>query len=83
MRFPYPDFSANTYKTKGVDGLAVEGKVEIQLSAFGDRNADFTEPQGWTWHHKEVGSTMELIPSDLHNNVPHSGGESVARDPSY
>jgi A nuclease of the HNH/ENDO VII superfamily with conserved WHH len=31
----------------------------------------FKEPEGWTWHHKEDASTMELIPSELHNNVPH------------
>lgn len=94
-----PDFSEYVYQTKGMDGSAVAGKVDIQLSPVGDRNADFIaareamaeklgkdkfkEPEGWTWHHKEDGSTMELIPSDLHNNVPHSGGVSVARDPSY
>lgn len=89
-----PDFSDYTYKANGV-----EGKVEIQLSPTGDRDADFKaarsamaeqlgskefkEPKGWTWHHKEDGTTMELVPSDLHNNVPHSGGVSVAKDPSY
>jgi hypothetical protein len=94
-----PDFSEYTYKGKGPGGELVDGKVEIELSRTGDRNADFAnarqamaeklgqpsfkEPDGWTWHHKEDGVTMELIPSDLHNNVPHSGGVSVAKDPSY
>lgn len=41
------------------------------------------EPDGWTWPHKEDGTTMELIPSDLHNDVPHSGGVSIAKDESY
>lgn len=40
-------------------------------------------PGNWTWHHKEDGTTMELVPSELHNNVPHSGGVSMAKDPSY
>lgn len=47
---------------------------------------DFHEddlPGNWTWHHKEDGTTMELVPSDLNNNVPHSGGVSLARDSSY
>lgn len=94
-----PDFSEYTYKAKGADGSTVDGSVQIELSRTGDRNADFQaareamaeklgkenfrEPDGWTWHHKEDGTTMELVPSDLHNNVPHSGGVSVARDPAY
>jgi hypothetical protein len=47
---------------------------------------DFHEddlPGDWTWHHKEDGTTMELVPADLHNNVPHSGGVSLAKDPGY
>jgi hypothetical protein len=47
---------------------------------------DFHEddlPGKWTWHHKEDGTTLELIPSELHNNVPHAGGVSLARDPTY
>lgn len=94
-----PVFSDYTYKTKGADGLPVEGKVEIQLSPNGNREADFVkareamaerlgqdkfpDPDGWTWHHHEDGTTMELVPSALHNNVPHQGGVSVAKDPSY
>ncbi|ATB40253.1 hypothetical protein CYFUS_005701 [Cystobacter fuscus] len=94
-----PEFSEYTYKAKGPEGELIDAKVEIQLSPTGDRNADFInarqamaeklgqdkfkEPDGWTWHHKEDGTTMELIPSDLHNNVPHSGGVSIAKDPSY
>ncbi|WP_353846623.1 HNH endonuclease [Methylobacter sp.] len=26
---------------------------------------------------------MQLVPSNLHNNVPHSGGVSLAKDPGY
>lgn len=40
-------------------------------------------PGGWTWHHKEDGTTMELVPSSLNNNVPHTGGASVVKDSSY
>lgn len=94
-----PDFSEYTYRAKGVDGHPVDATVEIELSRTGDRNADFQaareamaqklgqekfrEPDGWTWHHKEDGTTMELVPSELHANVPHSGGVSVAKDPAY
>jgi hypothetical protein len=43
----------------------------------------FKRPKGWTWHHTEDGTTMQLVPSNLHNNVPHSGGVSLAKDPGY
>lgn len=95
----YPDFSDYSYKAKGADGGVVDAKVEIELSPTGNREADFAkareamaeklgqskfeEPPGYTWHHREDGTTMELIPTDLHRYVPHSGGVSVAKDPSY
>ena len=44
---------------------------------------EFEEPCDWTWHHVEDGTTMKLVPTPLHNNVPHTGGVSIAKDPSY
>lgn len=95
----YPDFSEYTAKIKGADGKMVDGKVEISLSPAGKREIDFDQadaamreklgdidwekPKGYTWHHTQDGTTMELIPTDLHGNVPHSGGVSIAKDPSY
>lgn len=38
-----PDFSEYTYKTKTADGAMVDGKVEIELSRTGDRDADFKQ----------------------------------------
>ena len=35
------------------------------------------EPPGYTWHHKEDGVTMELIPADVHAAAKHTGGASV------
>lgn len=94
-----PDFSEYTYKARDAQGRPVDASVEIELSRSGNREADFEqarkamaekmgvdkfrEPRGWTWHHKEDGTTMELVPSKLHNNMPHSGGVSVARDEAY
>lgn len=34
---------------------------------------------GYTWHHHENGTLMQLVPSDLNGNVPHVGGASGAR----
>jgi hypothetical protein len=75
------------------------GEVEIHLSKNGGREKDFDladkamaemlgikefeKPEGGTWHHTEDGITMQLVPTKLHKNVPHSGGVSLAKDPGY
>lgn len=95
----HPDFSKYVMKTPGPDGKIIDAQVEIRLDPNGRRDKDFdearramaerlgqddyNEPPGWTWHHHEDGTTMALVPSKLHNNVPHSGGVSVAKDPAY
>lgn len=95
----YPDLSEYTYQAKGVDGKTISGDVEIQMSRTGDREKDFAmarkamadklgldefeEPRNLTWHHVEDGTTMQLVPKQLHKNVPHTGGVSIAKDPSY
>lgn len=33
-----------------------------------------------TWHHNEDGMTMQLVPTDLHANIPHEGGASKVRN---
>ena len=32
-----------------------------------------------TWHHKENGITMQLVPSALHSSLPHLGGSSLSK----
>lgn len=39
----------------------------------------FLKENGLTAHHHQDMRTIELIPSDLHNNVPHEGGASKLR----
>jgi hypothetical protein len=36
-------------------------------------------PEGYTWHHVEDGETMQLVPTDLHDAVKHTGGAAVIR----
>lgn len=93
----YPDFSPYAYEAKAADGSLVPARVEIKMtgengsdfgaarSAMADKLGvdKFKEPPGYTWHHNQDGVTMELVPSELHNNIPHSGGASLARTPGY
>jgi len=33
----------------------------------------------YTWHECEDCKTMQLVPSEIHNNIPHEGGIAVAK----
>ena len=37
-------------------------------------------PDGFTWHHVEDGITMQLVPTDLHDVVKHTGGAAVIKN---
>ncbi|WP_457326637.1 HNH endonuclease, partial [Roseateles sp. P5_E11] len=39
--------------------------------------------QGATLHHAADGVSLEMVPSPLHNNVPHTGGASILRSWDY
>jgi hypothetical protein len=70
----YPDFSPYTLKTAKVD------KFTTRSSDFtkADKQAGITEADreanGWTWHHHQDGKTLQLVPTDLHKFVKHTGG---------
>jgi hypothetical protein len=38
-------------------------------------------PRGYTWHHVEDGTTMELVPTRLHKAVEHTGGRPAITVP--
>jgi len=40
---------------------------------------DYRDKNGLTWHHHQDGERMQLVPTDLHTNIPHVGGASAAR----
>lgn len=33
--------------------------------------------QGYTWHHLEISSQMELVPTGVHNIYNHNGGRTL------
>jgi hypothetical protein len=37
------------------------------------------DANGLTWHHHQGGVSMLAVPTDLHANIPHTGGASSAR----
>jgi hypothetical protein len=67
----YPDFTR--YAKAKVD-IRVTGKNHIDF-ALADKAAGFQKrPVDYTWHHHQNGTTMQLIPKDLHKAISHTGG---------
>lgn len=38
--------------------------------------AEWRKENGYTWHEHQDCKTMQLVPKEIHNNTPHSGGIS-------
>ncbi|WP_442866219.1 HNH endonuclease signature motif containing protein [Aeromonas sp. QDB50] len=41
--------------------------------------AKWRKENGYTWHECKDMKTMQKVPSEVHNNIPHSGGISEAK----
>lgn len=52
-----------------------------KLTGMKDGNAfrDWRLNEGFTWHHRENGVTMQMVPTELHASIPHMGGASLQR----
>ncbi|EEE35379.1 conserved hypothetical protein [Rhodobacteraceae bacterium KLH11] len=71
----YPDFSRYS-----------QANVRIELT--GSRSADFaaanraagldSTPPNMTWHHHQDAGYMQLVPTDLHETVRHTGGVATS-----
>jgi len=67
----FPDFS----------GVSI---IDVSIQQTGSRAGDFRAanraagldgtPEGYTWHHHQDGTTMQLVPRDVHAQTGHTGG---------
>ena len=74
----YPDFRA-----------AGVVKAEVKIKNMRGTNADYKAandvlgvrktPEGFTWHHHQDGTTMQLVPSKIHAETGHTGGAAIVR----
>ena len=71
----YPDFGPYA-KRSNVNIGKVTGTSSDFTAANKKMKFDKT-PDGMTWHHHENG-TMQLVPTDIHKGVPHTGGAAIA-----
>ena len=74
----FPDFSPYSNKIVKVDGL--QGDAYYDFIKANQAVGYKSTPKGYTWHHVEDGTTMMLVPSDLHGTVRHTGGASLIRE---
>lgn len=84
------DGTAVTYSPDGYPDFSPYAKQQVEIFPMtGKGTGDFTranqaagltktEP-GFTWHHVQDGKTMQLIPTKIHDQFPHTGGASIAR----
>jgi hypothetical protein len=91
----YPDFKTATTP----DGQPAVIK-EVEITQTGKPYDDFKasnqlagydkKPDGYTWHHKEDGVTMQLVRDDVHkrstltgSGAAHTGGTSIVKDQQF
>jgi hypothetical protein len=84
----YPDFSPysrGNYNFNDLDGTDADfDKVYEKIQkekGLKSKNAgkNWLKENGLTPHHHQNGRTIQLIPSKLHGNIPHTGGASNLR----
>ena len=73
----FPDFSP--YSTKSVQIQNLQGDAYYDIIKANQAAGYKTTPKGFTWHHLEDGTTMMLVPTELHSAVRHTGGASLIR----
>ena len=85
----YPDFSKwskGKMQIKDLDGSPkdfdkVYERIAKQKGLKNKTQANkYLEKNGLTPHHHQDGKTIELIPTELNKNIPHSGGASKLRN---
>lgn len=81
----YPDFSEISKGTVEIEDFSTDrddnfDKADIALAkqrgCTPEEVKKWREENGYTWHECEDMKTMQKVPSEVHNNIPHCGGVS-------
>jgi hypothetical protein len=77
-RAGYPIFTPHAEVHLPIEGLKGNEERFEHDEDLANEAAGFDEtPDGYTWHHVEDGRTMELVPTNLHRSVQHTGGAAA------
>ncbi len=82
LREKYPE--SVRFNEKGFPDFSPYAVAEVDIQYTGNRSDDFdladkaagfeVKPEGYSWHHHENARTLQLVPTDLHKAVAHTGG---------
>ena len=79
------------FTERGFPDFSPYAKAEVNIRMKGNLHSDYraanraigiggrAAPYGYRWHHHENRTTMQLVPTDLHEAVRHTGGEALIR----
>jgi RHS repeat-associated protein len=73
----FPDFS--DYAETEVQPEGLNGTMPHDANLANEAAGYDETPDGYTWHHVEDGETMQLVDSELHSSIPHTGGAALLR----
>jgi hypothetical protein len=69
----FPDFSQQAVKEVKLNNLSGTDKdFGLANKAAGYEST----PKGYTWHHVQDGTTMQLVPTSIHQQTAHTGGSA-------
>lgn len=79
--FPkFDDFSQADVKIPMTGNYAADFDIADDLYRRQLDDPNWTRPRDMTWHHKEDGVTMQLVPNKLNLNAGHMGGAALFRE---
>jgi hypothetical protein len=77
----FPDFSPYSVAEVEINGLTGDYATD---EALANNAAGFdATPDDYVWHHVEDGTTMQLVPKEIHSAVRHTGGSAVIRNGGF
>lgn len=59
----------------------IEKKDDKEWSA--EDTKEYRKENNYTWHEHQDCKTMQLVPTEVHNNIPHSGGISEIKKQNH
>jgi len=77
----FPNFSRYAQAQVEIEGLT--GNYARDAAMANKAVGLEATPGGYVWHHVENGTTMQLVPQDVHNTTRHTGGAAVIQNGGF
>jgi hypothetical protein len=75
----FPDFSRYSIRNVNIEMGATRTQDFLRADSAAGYTKSNPRPAGYTWHHHQENGYMQLIPTDLHFHVKHTGGIATAK----